>query len=65
MYGGTTGHIGNSIVKVEDNSRIHTVGPLIIESLLAKTSVHRGTQGSKRSACGPNKSLKERLSSCR
>ena len=30
-----------------------------------KTSVYRGTRGSRRSACGPNENLKERLSSCR
>ena len=30
-----------------------------------KSSVSRGTWGSRRSACGPNEYLKERLSSCR
>ena len=30
-----------------------------------KTSVYRGTRGSRRSACGPNENLKDWLSSCR
>ena len=30
-----------------------------------KTSVYRGSRGSRRSACGPNENLKERLSICR
>ena len=39
-----------------------TTEPLIIESLVGKTSVYRGTSCSRRSACGPNENLKERLS---
>ena len=49
-----------------NNSVSTTVRPLIIESFQAqKTSVYRGTRGSRRSACGPNGNLKERLSFCR
>ena len=44
----------------------HTVGPLYVESIWGeKTSVYRGTRGSRRFDCGPNENFKERFSSSR